>query len=57
MFVLLIVHVRLNLRAAMSRMVADVQFRDVRWCYSTFETRWHMRRNRIWSFSETDESI
>ena len=25
--------------------------------YSTFETWWHTRRNQIWSFSETDESI
>jgi len=27
-----------------------------RW-YSTFETWWHTRRNQIWSFRETDESI
>ena len=25
--------------------------------YNTFETWWHTRRNQIWSFSETDESI
>ena len=25
--------------------------------YSTFETWWHSRRNQIWSFSETDESV
>jgi len=25
--------------------------------YSTFETWWHTRRNQIWSFRETDESI
>ena len=35
----------------------ECQFTTEWWLCSLFETWWHTRRNQIWSFSETDESI